>query len=91
MSNQDEMTSIRPPLFNGNNFIYWKTRTRSYIQSLGEDVWANVEGGYHYPTTVAIDATEKKTYETNGKVVNALLGSLTELEFFKVMQLNTAK
>lgn len=33
----------------------------------------------------------RKNYETNAKVVNALLGSLTESEFVKFMQLNTTK
>jgi hypothetical protein len=91
MSNQDGIASIRPPLFNGNNLIFWKTRMRSYLQSLGADVWAIVEGGYQYPSTVPTDPAERKTYETNAKAVNALLGSLTESEFVKVMQLNTAK
>ena len=79
MSNQDGTTSIRPPLFNGNNLIFWKTRTRSYLQSLGAYVWAIVEGGYQYPNSVPIDAVARKNYETNAKVVNALLGSLTQL------------
>lgn len=91
MSNQDETTSIRPPLFNGNTFIYWKTRTRSHLQSLGEDVLEFVEGGYQYLAAVPTDAAEKKTYETNAKVVNSLLGSVKESEFVKVMQLNTTK
>jgi hypothetical protein len=91
MSNQDGLTSIRPPLFNGNNLIFWKKRMRSYLQSLGAEVWAIVEGGYQYPSVVPTDPTERKTYETNAKVVNALLGSLTESEFVKVMQLNTTK
>ena len=78
MSNQDGTASIRPPLFNGNNLIFWNTRKRSYIQSLGEDVWAIVEGGYQYPASVPTDAAERKKYETNAKAVNALLGSLTE-------------
>ena len=34
---------------------------------------------------------ERKNYETNAKAVNALLGSLTEAEFDKFMQLNTTK
>ena len=64
---------------------------RSYLQSLGADVWAIVEEGYQYPAAVPIDPTERKNYETNAKAVNALLGSLTESEFFKVMQLDTSK
>ena len=78
MSNQGGTTSIRPPLFNGNNLIFWKTRMRSYIQSLGADVWAIVEGGYQYPVEVPIDPMERKNYETNAKEVNDLLGSLIE-------------
>ena len=60
MSNQDGMASIRPPLFNGNNLIFWKTRMRSYLQSLGADVWAIVEGGYQYPSAVPTDPVEEK-------------------------------
>jgi len=37
-----------------------------------------VEGGYQYPEAVPTDPTEKKSYETNAKVVNALLGSLSK-------------
>ena len=78
MSNKYGTTSIRPTLFNGNNLIFCKTRTRSYIQSLGVDLWAIVEGGYQYPASVLVDLVARKNYETNAKAVNTLLGSLTE-------------
>ena len=91
MSNQEGIASIRPPLFNRNNLIFWKKRMRSYLQSLGVDVWAIFEGGYRYPAAVPTYPTEKKNYESNVKAVNALMGSLTEFEFVKVMQLNTTK
>ena len=64
---------------------------RSYLQSLGAEVWAIVEQGYQYPAAIPTDLMERNNYETNAKAVNALLGILTESEFFKVMQLNTAK
>jgi len=70
--------SIRPPLFNRNKFSYLKTRTSSCLQSLGADVWEIVEGGYKYLAIVPTNAVEKNMYETNAKVFNALLGSLTE-------------
>lgn len=91
MSNHEGMGFIRPPIFNGNKLTYWKTRTKAYLQSLGSDVWEIVERGYQYPAVVPIDPVEKKSYETNAKFINALLGSLSESEFVKVMQLNTAK
>ena len=58
---------------------------------MGTDVWAIVEQGYKYLAAVPTDLMERKNYETNAKAVNALLGSLNESEFVKVMQLNTAK
>ena len=91
MRNQYGTTSITPPLFNRNNSIFWKTRTGSYLQSLGAYVWVIVEGGYQYLASIPTDAMTRKKYEMNAKAVNALLGSLTELEFVKVMQLNTTK
>jgi len=91
MSNHEGMGSIKQPIFNGNNLTFWKTRTRAYIQSLGADVWAILEGGYQYPSIVPTDLAKNKAYENNAKVVNALLRSLSESEFVKVMQLNTTK
>ena len=58
---------------------------------MGADVWAIVEQGYQYPAAIPTDPTEKKNYEITAVAVNALTGSLTESEFVKVMQLNTAK
>ena len=58
---------------------------------MGTDVWAIVEQGYKYLAIIPTDLTENKNYESNAKAVNAITGSLTESEFFKVMQLNTAK
>ena len=91
MSNQDGTTSIKPPLFNGSNLIFWKIRMRSYLQSMGADVWAIVEQGYQYPAATPTYPTERKNYESNAKAVNAITGSLTESKFVKFMQLNTAK
>ena len=91
MGSQEGVMSIKPPLFNGSNLIFWKVRTKSYLQSLGADVWAIVEEGYQYPTSIPIDAAERKKYEINAKAVNVLLGSMSESEFAKVMQLHSAK
>ena len=85
MDNQEREASIRPPIFDGSNFVYWKVRTTTYLQSLGTDVWEIMEGGYTFPSAIPTDAAGKKQYVTNGKVVNTLMGSLSQSEFFKVM------
>jgi len=50
-----------------------------------------VEGGCTFPSEIPIDMAGKKQYETNVRVVNTLLGSMSQLEFVKVMQLKSAK
>ena len=64
---------------------------RSYLQSIGTYLWAIVVQGYQYLATIPTDSNEKKNHESNAKAVNAITGSLTKSEFFKVMQLNTTK
>ena len=90
MSNQESVGSIKPPIFDGRNFVYWKIRTTTYLQSLGMNVW-EIVGGYTFPTAIPTDTTSKKQYETNARAVNTLLGSLTKSEFVKFMHLKSAK
>ena len=85
MRNYEKEASFRPPIFDGSNFVCWKVRTTTYLQSLGTKVWDIVEGGYTFPSATPIDTTGKKQYETNAKAVNTLLGSLSQSEFVKVM------
>ena len=91
MSNYEREASIRPPVFDGTNFNYWKVRVTAYLQSLGTEVWNIVETGYAFPSTTPIDVDEKKKYETNAKAVSTLLGCISESEFMKVMHYKFAK
>ena len=50
-----------------------------------------MEGEYTFPSAIPIDTAGKKQYETNAKVVNTLLGSLSQSYFVKVMQLKSTK
>ena len=74
-----------PPIFDGRNFVYWKVRTTTYLQSLGTEVLDVVEEGYTFPLATPIDMVSKQQYETNAKAVNTLLGSLSQSEFVKVI------
>ena len=91
MSNYEREASIRPPVFDGTNFNYWKVRVTAYLQSLGTKVWNIVETGYAFPSTTPTDADEKKKYETNAKAVSTLLGCISQSEFMKVMHYKSAK
>jgi len=77
MNNHESMGSIRPPISDGSNFVYWKIRITAYLQSLGTEVREILEGGYKFPKKIPIETTGKKKYETNAKVINILLGILS--------------
>lgn len=91
MRNYEREEFIRPPIFDGTNFVYWKVRVTAYLQSLGMEVWDIIDTGYSFPSTTPTYPAEKKKYETNAKAVNTLLGCLSQLEFVKVMQYKSAK
>eukprot|EP00253_Pinus_taeda_P035402 PITA_35402 len=91
MRNYQREASIRPPIFDGTNFVYWKVRVTAYLQSLGIEVWDIIDTGYTFPSVTPTDPTEKKKYETNAKAFNTLLGCLSQSEFVKVMQFKSAK
>eukprot|EP00253_Pinus_taeda_P017309 PITA_17309 len=90
MSNYEREASIRPPVFDGTNFNYWKVRFTAYLQSLGTEVWNIVETGYAFPSTTPTNADEKKKYET-AKAVSTLLGCISQSEFMKVMHYKSTK
>ena len=91
MRNYERDASIRPPIFDGTNFIYWKVRVTAYLQSLGIEVWDIIDTGYTFPSATPTDPAEKKKYETIENVVNTLLGCLSQSEFVKVMQFKSTK
>jgi hypothetical protein len=35
------------PAFDGRNFEYWSNRMKTYLKSLGEDVWFSFASGYN--------------------------------------------
>ena len=78
MSNYEREASIRPPIFYGTNFVYWKVRVTAYLQSLGTEVWDIIDTGYTFPSAAPTDTAKKKKYETNAKAVNTLLGCLSQ-------------
>ena len=91
MRNYEREASIRPPIFDGENFVYWKVRVISYLQSLGTEVWDIIDTGYSFSSTSPTDPIEKKKYEINAKAVNTLLGCLSQSQFIKVMQYKSTK
>lgn len=40
---------VRPPLFDGTSYDYWKMRMTSFIRSVEEAAWSFVEMGWKEP------------------------------------------
>lgn len=102
-ANYQEGQSIqRPPLFNGENYTYWKTRMRFFMQSLDYDLWECVSTPYVVPTVTQEDGTvaaktrstwtddEKKKEQFNAKGVHILFCALDPNEFNRVSTCDTA-
>ena len=58
---------------------------QTYIMVLGFYICESVVTGYISPTTPPTDAARKNPSENNAKAMNAILCSLSEFEFVKVM------
>jgi hypothetical protein len=63
---------------------------RTYLMALGVYVWDVVETGYTKPIFLA-SKDEKLEFSFNSKGMNAILNGLVEVEFVKVMHLETTK
>eukprot|EP00253_Pinus_taeda_P008837 PITA_08837 len=87
MSNYEREELIRPPIFDGTNFVYWKVRVTAYLQSLGTEVWDIIDIGYTFPSGTPKNPAEKKKFETNAKVKRAKLQTL-RIQYEKLRMYN---
>jgi hypothetical protein len=47
-----EKGDVKLVVFNGEDFGYWKNRTRNYLLSLGRTIWEIVQEAYVIPNTL---------------------------------------
>ena len=63
---------------------------RTYLMSLGDDVWDLMDTSYVNPVVLAFK-DDKFEFSFNTKAMNAILSGLVEVEFVKVMHLESTK
>jgi len=98
--------SRQPPLFDGDNFPYWKVRMVAFIQViLGDEAWESIKNGYSHPTkpfakgsTIKVKKNlseftkeEKQESLSNNKGKNCIFMSVNEQEFKRISLCNTSK
>ena len=96
-------STVRPPLFNGTNFSYWKNRMQIFLEGENMDMWDVIEEGAPIPmkkledgTIVPklrkeLDANERKLWQLNRKTMNHILCALGPSEYNLVSMCQSAK
>ena len=84
---------IIPPLFDGINYAYWKSRMTAFLQSLDEKVWQVVEIGWTKPKEVPVDQDDAKIKAANfnSRALNALFSAVMNEEFKNISFVKTTK
>ncbi|XP_062080126.1 uncharacterized protein LOC133784870 [Humulus lupulus] len=53
-------STSRPPMLEGANYPYWKTKMHAFLKAVDERVWMAVEDGWHCPTVVENEVVKPK-------------------------------
>ena len=92
VENQEGHSITHPPMFNGMDCTYWKSRMRIFLISMDFELWNLVENGFSKSYLPMIDwnELEKKTFALNANAMNALFCALDKNEFNRVSICETA-
>jgi gag-polypeptide of LTR copia-type/Zinc knuckle len=96
-------STVRPPLFNGLCFSYWKNRMQIFLEGIDMEMWEVIEDGPTIPmkkiedgtmvpkTRKEFDANDKKLHQLNKKTMNHLFCALGPNEYNLVSMCKSAK
>ncbi|XP_057999323.1 uncharacterized protein LOC131178382 [Hevea brasiliensis] len=99
---QEGQSVVRPPFFDGNDFLYWKKKMYYFLKSEGVDLWDVVKNGPFTPTKI-VDGVhaakpkgewseqEKRRVALNDKAIHVLFCALSRSEYNKVCMKSTTK
>ena len=77
MASKEGCSTNKAPFFTSENYAFWKIIMRTYIMSLGIEVWAAMELGYA-PKDSDTEKEAKQDFIANAKAMNAILSGLCE-------------
>jgi hypothetical protein len=82
---------VKLVVFNGEDFGYWKKRTRNYFLSQGHTIWEIIQEAYVIPDTLDYATQgELQRYENNYNVLNLITTALGRNVYDRVAHLETA-
>ena len=95
----------RPPLLEGSNYDYWKSRMSTFLKSIDSRTWKAILKGWEHPVTLDADgnrtavlkpeeewtASEDELALGNSKAWNALFNGVDKNMFILIKQCTVAK
>ena len=95
----------RPPLLDGTNYDYWKSRMSAYLKSIDSKTWKAVLKGWEHPVVLDKDGNkttvlkpedewtlpEDELYLANSKALNALFNGVDKNMFRLIKKCDVAK
>jgi hypothetical protein len=85
-----EKCVVKLVVFNGEDFGYWRNRTRNYLLSQGRAIWEIVQEAYIIPVTLDnMTQGELQRYENNYKALNLITTALGRNVYDRVSHLET--
>ncbi|KAH9781517.1 hypothetical protein KPL71_008504 [Citrus sinensis] len=100
---REGQSTTRPPFFDDNEYAYWKTRMKIYLQALNYEIWEVVCDGPFMPMfkdevgdaipkpSSQWSELEKRKMSLNSKAMNALFCALDKKEFHRVSSCESAQ
>ena len=76
--------SERFPIFDGNDYLYWKERMRIRIQAINYDLWQIVEDGYTIQQPNNPNTDDKANLQLDAQAKDIIYSSLLRNIFFSV-------
>lgn len=95
----------RPPLLDGTNYDYWKSRTSAYLKSIDSKTWKAVMKGWEHPVVLDKDGNKTTVLKpeddwtlpedelalANSKALNALFNGVDKNMFRLIKKCDFAK
>ena len=80
----------KPPVFDGIDYPFWKSRMETYIQAQGYAIWRKVKVRFVVPADENINAGNMADVEANAKARNIIIQGLSRSEFDRISHLSSA-
>jgi hypothetical protein len=95
----------RPPLLDGTNYDYWKSRMSAFLKSIDSKTWKAVIKGWEHPVALDKDGNKTSVLKSeeewttaedesslaNSRALNAIFNGVDQSVFKVIRQCKTAK